>query len=214
MHANMALKFYVYLTTNLITDKKYVGSHKGSEKDSYLGSGKLLLNSLKKHGRNNFKKEILEVALTKEEAFHLEEKYIKIHDTLYPKGYNLSPKGGLGVPNCFSEESKEKISNSNKGNKKWLGKKHSEESKKKIRLKTHVSGSNNPFFNKKHSAESKKLISAKSAWNAGISLSESHKANIGKSHIGMSPSEKTREKIGQKLKGRIPWNKGLKITSQ
>lgn len=35
--------------------------------------------------------------------------------------------------------------------------------------------------------------------------------NIGKAHIGLSPSEETREKIGKKLKGRIPWNKGKKL---
>jgi group I intron endonuclease len=210
----MLQKFYVYITTNLITKKQYIGSHKGFIEDSYLGSGKLLLNSIKKHGRNNFNREILEEAPSKEEAFSLEEIYIQNYKTLYPDGYNLSPKGGLGVPNCFSEESKQKISNSNKGKKTWLGKKHSEESKEKIRQKTNVSGSCNPFFGKKHSTESKKLISQKSAWNRGISLSESHKENIGKSHIGLSPSEETRNKIGKKLKGRIPWNKGLKITSQ
>lgn len=214
MHANMDPKFYVYLTTNLITNKRYVGSHKGLIEDSYLGSGKLLLNSIKKHGRNKFKREILKETPTKEEAFSLEEKYIEIYKTLYPKGYNLSPKGGLGVPNCFSQESKDKISNSNKGNQTWLGKKHSEESKEKIRAKTDVAGSKNPFFGKKHTEKSRKIISEKSAWNTGLSLSESHKENIRKSHIGFSPSKSTRDKIGKKLKGRIPWNKGLKIISQ
>lgn len=210
----MAQKFYIYITTNLITKKQYIGSHKGLIEDSYLGSGILLLNSIKKHGRDNFNREILEEAPTKEKAFSLEEIYIQNYKTLYPNGYNLSPKGGLGVPNCFSEETKQKISNSNKGKKPWLGKKHSEKSKEKIRLKTDVSGSKNPFFNKKHSDKSRQLISEKSAWNTGISLSESHKTNIGKSHLGLSPSEETRQKIGKKLKGRIPWNKGIKITSQ
>ena len=33
--------FYVYLTTNLINDKKYIGQHYGELQDSYLGSGSI-----------------------------------------------------------------------------------------------------------------------------------------------------------------------------
>ena len=48
------------MTTNLINNKKYIGMHYGSEDDDYLGSGKLLTRAIKKYGKENFKREILE----------------------------------------------------------------------------------------------------------------------------------------------------------
>ncbi len=36
------MEHYIYLTTNLINGKKYIGKHFGAIGDSYLGSGTLL----------------------------------------------------------------------------------------------------------------------------------------------------------------------------
>ena len=35
-------KHYIYLTTNLINNKKYIGKHYGELNDDYLGSGNLI----------------------------------------------------------------------------------------------------------------------------------------------------------------------------
>ena len=51
---------FIYLTTNVINGKQYIGSHNGEINDSYLGSGKLLIKSIKKYGKENFKRIILE----------------------------------------------------------------------------------------------------------------------------------------------------------
>jgi hypothetical protein len=110
---------YVYITTNLINGHQYVGDRTCNcepEKDAYLGSGKLFTKKKKEYGIQNFKKEILELFETKEKAFNAQEKYIIHYNTLIPNGYNISPKGGYGVPGSFlHEETKKKIKTSNKG---------------------------------------------------------------------------------------------------
>lgn len=86
---------YVYVTTNLINGKKYIGDHSADTlEDNYLGSGRLIQKAIKKHGRENFKKEILENFSSKEQSFNAQEKYIREYNTLDPRGYNLHIKGG------------------------------------------------------------------------------------------------------------------------
>lgn len=66
----MKIYNFVYLTTNLINNKKYVGEHSTNNLSSkYLGSGYYLTNSILHHGRKNFKRKILEFFNSKREAF-------------------------------------------------------------------------------------------------------------------------------------------------
>ena len=143
---------YVYLTTNLKNGKQYVGDHSTNNlNDGYLGSGLLIIKSIKKYGLNNFKREILEFFKTKKEAFSAQERYINEYNTLN-NGYNISPKGGHNVKNCFSEESKKKISLNRSG--KCCGEKHpnfgkhlSEKTKEKLRIANDSTGTKNGMFN-------------------------------------------------------------------
>jgi hypothetical protein len=49
----------VYLITNLINGKQYVGDHSSNkENDNYLGEGTYLHRSIKKYGKEKFKKQI------------------------------------------------------------------------------------------------------------------------------------------------------------
>ena len=41
-------QYYIYLTTNLLTNQKYIGKHYGEINDNYLGSGKKLVKDIKK----------------------------------------------------------------------------------------------------------------------------------------------------------------------
>lgn len=89
---------YIYKTTNLITNKIYIGKRVYRKKDDdwYLGSGIYLKRSIKKHGRENFKKEILEWCEDKEILSTREIYWIKYFDSTNPLiGYNLS-LGGEG----------------------------------------------------------------------------------------------------------------------
>ena len=114
----------IYITRNLINGKKYIGkdSHNNPE---YLGSGALLLEDIKIHGRENFKKEILEYCSTKEELLEREAYWLKFYNVVEnPDFYNmtLSSKGwekGMARPELIgrkhSEETRAKISQNGKG---------------------------------------------------------------------------------------------------
>jgi hypothetical protein len=113
----------IYQTTNMVTGKTYIGVHSTKNiHDMYIGSGKLIRKAKKKYGIKNFKKEILYVFDTKEEAYAKEaelvnEDVVNDHNT-----YNLT-LGGVGSwrPSVQAKE------------KHFLwGKKHSTESKKRM----------------------------------------------------------------------------------
>jgi hypothetical protein len=101
---------YNYITTNLITGKQYIGMHSTiNVDDGYLGSGQLMLKAFKKYGKQNFKREILCICQTLQEANQNEKLFIEKYNTLNPCGYNLSPTGGLGFKGCHSDEARAKM---------------------------------------------------------------------------------------------------------
>jgi group I intron endonuclease len=124
----MEKKFnFVYITTNLINGKQYIGDHSTNNLvDNYTGSGKLINRAIKKYGKKNFKTEILEQLDTKEEAFNLQEKYITEYNTLQPNGYNISPMGGSKYQGSCSKQTRKILSRSH------TGKKHTKEARNKI----------------------------------------------------------------------------------
>src|ERR1035437_10188416 len=77
---------YIYKTVNLINGKFYIGMHSTFDlDDGYLGSGKRLWYSIKKHGRENFVKKILEFCKDRTELKCREKKIVNedmIHDPL------------------------------------------------------------------------------------------------------------------------------------
>jgi group I intron endonuclease len=78
-----------------------ITQHKGT------ASCRAFNNAIKKHGFENFTREILKENLTVDEANHWEELYIKEHRTLSPNGYNLATGGSNSIP---SEETRAKLS--------------------------------------------------------------------------------------------------------
>lgn len=88
---------YIYLTTNLLNNRKYIGQHQSEEFDSnYYGSGKILLHAIKTYGIENFKCEILCECNTIDELNTQEALLIEKHNAVNSKEYyNLKP-GGVG----------------------------------------------------------------------------------------------------------------------
>jgi group I intron endonuclease len=111
-------------------------------------------NAIRKHGKINFKIEIIKFFTIKEEALLFEIETIKNLNTT-KDGYNTAfgGEGGGGIHGPLSEEHKKKISESNKG--KIKTKEHCDNIKKNHH---NVNGKNNPFFGKKHSKETKEKI--------------------------------------------------------
>ena len=129
--------YYVCLTTNKINNKKYIGKssyYKDPDKHTYLGSGVLIKKAIKKYGKENFTKEILEIFDNENDALQAEIRYIKKFNALEDDNfYNLST-GGEGMEGMkMTEEIKKKMSESSKGIKSSMyGKTHSQETKEKM----------------------------------------------------------------------------------
>lgn len=79
----------IYLTTNLITGKRYIGKDKNNN-PKYLGSGTNLKKAILKYGKNSFKKIILEYCLdpkhmAEREEFWLQRYNVKDNSNFYNK---------------------------------------------------------------------------------------------------------------------------------
>lgn len=182
---------YIYKTTNLLNGKIYIGQHTESKfNQKYLGSGLRLKDSIRKHGRENFKVELIEKCDSYEELNNREKYWISFFNSENSKiGYNLCAGGvaprydGENHPmygRHHSNESKEKNRQSH------LGKICSEETKRKIGMK------------QKGKVISQEQRMAISMAMTGKHLSDEHKRKISEANMGRKQKpvcEETREKL-------------------
>jgi group I intron endonuclease len=108
----------IYITKNLINGKKYIGKDSFNNPE-YLGSGALLLEDIKKYGRENFKKDILEYC-TKDTLGEREEYWIDFFNATKSSDYYNIRSQTSGWYNKELNPEKynyvtKKISESNKG---------------------------------------------------------------------------------------------------
>lgn len=97
---------FIYITTNNINGMKYIGQKKyTSGWKKYLGSGIYIKRAIKKHGEENFTREIIEKCKTKEEADIQEKYWIDYYDAANSsKFYNIALGGDGGWVNCGKSE--------------------------------------------------------------------------------------------------------------
>jgi len=96
----------IYLTTNNINGKKYIGVDTTNNKN-YYGSGKIIKLALKKYGRQNFTKEILEENDDSKYLFEKEQYWIDKYNAINDKNfYNMAEGGKGGAGTLTNEESK------------------------------------------------------------------------------------------------------------
>ena len=101
----------IYKITNKKSNKSYIGKEE-KNKINYYGSGIYINRAIKKYGKDNFIKEILQECSSKDELNDAERFWIKKENTLVPNGYNLTLGGDGGS---------------------MLGKKHSKSTIKKMK---------------------------------------------------------------------------------
>ena len=199
---NSNLKIYgiIYLIKNKVNGKCYIGQTQEKNgfdsRYSYSGEGiervynhhrylkehnksynKHLLGSIEKHGFEAFEvNKCLDYAFSLEELNIKEKVYIQLYNSL-KNGYNET-LGGEGKEGCYhSEETKQKISEANKG--KCIGEKHymygkhlSDETKTKISevKKGKYVGENNPSAKAVYCYEKNEIRLTTKEWSEELCL--------------------------------------------
>lgn len=183
------MNHYVYIITNLINRKKYIGKRSCScpiDKDRYMGSGTLLKKAQKKYGIENFKKDILLICESEEQAYEEEQEAIELAGAVEsPQYYNITHGGlgaGAGEKNHF------------------YGKNHTDETIQYLKLitKDKYKGENNPMYSISPLERMKFDINKYNTWRNNIS-----KANTGENNymFGKTHNDETRKKISNAVKG-------------
>lgn len=210
---------FVYLTTNLVNGKVYIGQYTFKKEKwlnaTYLGSGTVFKQALKKYGRKNFKRKILKLCYTINQLNGWETYYtLKYNAKLDPNiGYNqiIGPVRRSGNKNPMSYPNvRKKIS----GNNHYLYGRHcSEETKKKLSEK--LSGENNPFYGKHHpkgkmsqilkdyykTEKGKEIINKVKNKLKGRKMPDEVKEKIRQGNLGVKRSEETRRRMSESRKG-------------
>ena len=122
---------YIYKITNTVNNKAYIGvtisvdvEYRWTRHKSAIRNGKgcpLLMKAFKKYGEDAFKFEVLIICFD-EDVFQFENDYILKYNAMSPHGYNVAVGGLIGMS--------------------FLGRKHTEETKKILSEKSKAYNSN------------------------------------------------------------------------
>jgi group I intron endonuclease len=142
----------IYLVTNLINGKKYLGKDVRNRKH-YLGSGTVLRKAIKKYGRENFKKEIIEEHNDENKLKEREEYWLLFYDAANNINFynRINKSNGAPKGRKITQKTRNKISKSLSGKpkseehiQKLKNREFTEDTKQKMSLIKKGKISNNP----------------------------------------------------------------------
>lgn len=103
---------YIYKTTNTVNDKIYIGQSTKEYNNTYLGSGKKITRAIKKYGKENFIKQLIEHC----EFYEIDDKecyWINKFDSTNEKiGYNILEGGQYRLNTNLPKSTRDLISSS------------------------------------------------------------------------------------------------------
>jgi group I intron endonuclease len=186
------MQAHIYLVTNNINGKQYVGQ--STVDRNKVGHGKAIIEAYNKYGKSNFTYEKVCTGINNRNTLnYLEKFWIKAINTLSPNGYNI--EGGGSDKGVVAESTKQKLHEIN------IGKTMSIETCNKI--SESLTGEKNPFYGKTHSIESKLKIGKAISERKGTYitsdktkkvLSELH-SGVKNPFYGKKHSEEAKEKM-------------------
>lgn len=211
--------YLIYKITNKVNGKIYIGQHKTDDlNDCYMGSGTAIKRAIKKHGVENFTKEILYFCTDFDTMNMMEEMLVNETFVARKDTYNLKTGGEGGIP---SEEARRKMSEVHKG--KTLSLEQRQKISNSLKGNHHVSEDGKRKISeanrgRQYSVEQRKHNSGvhKGArnHNYGKPRSEETRRKIAASLMGHSVSKETRQKISQHSVHHSPPNKGLPVSEE
>jgi hypothetical protein len=153
---------FIYKTTNLLSGKYYIGMHSTDNlDDGYLGSGNRLRLAIRKHGKENFKREILELFDTRKELREREEIVVNLEEIAKEECMNLRVGGEGGWTPEANQAFKDKLENDPEFRKKFSDEQRERTLKliKEGKIKTYTKENRPDNTGIPHSQETKKKIS-------------------------------------------------------
>lgn len=203
---------HIYLVTNKLNDKQYVGQTTTDR--NKRGHGRLLLKAYSKHGVDNFEYERLLTGIDNREFLNWSERFwIAVFGTNAPQGYNLESGGSEGQE--WSDERRKRHGDIRRGKKKYRplgsksgmkGKPYPESGKEKLRQI--MLGRVGPNLGRKASDETKaKMSLAQKARfqrdgspNRNKATSTETRAKMSAAHTGRVQSNEERAKRSASIK--------------
>jgi group I intron endonuclease len=202
----------IYKITNTVNNKSYIGQTVRTlrqRKNQHISESKrgkdttcYIHNAIRKHGDVNFKFEIIDKCKNIDELNEKEIYHIEKYNTLKPNGYNLTEGGNGTTGYVFDDETKKRISESNK--KSWKNKTPEQKKEQGDRIKLFYVNNRSSLLGKKRPEitgdlnpakrpEVRKKISEKNSGNERPDLSERNKSNFGKTYEEIYGIEKATE---------------------